>query len=160
MKLLIGFGNEMRGDEGLGPRLVREVARWNNPGLEVVYPRQLTPELAERMSAADAVLFIDAVRRQPDICMRRVQPGTERYDPHALDPVGLLALTSALYGARPPAWLLTIPGDRFSFSRELSEVGKGRLEEAVPWVRTWLLADEDGQEEAPALAEMELGAGD
>ncbi|MFO0966996.1 MAG: hydrogenase maturation protease [Gemmataceae bacterium] len=160
MKLLIGFGNEMRGDDGLGPRLVRAVAGWKAPDLEIVDAHQLTPELAERIVAAEAVLFIDAVRKQPGIRMRRLQPATENRDPHILNPEGLLGLAQALSRNHPPAWLLTIPGDRFGFSTELSEAGKKRLEEALPWVRTWLLAGAAYQPEGKIEAETELGTGD
>ena len=59
--LIIGYGNPLRGDDGVGWRVAEAVAAALPDGAaEVLTVHQLTPELAELMSRADRVIFIDA----------------------------------------------------------------------------------------------------
>ncbi len=44
--LVLGYGNELRGDDGLGPLVARTVADANIPGVRVLTARQLLPEFA------------------------------------------------------------------------------------------------------------------
>ena len=60
MRLVIGYGNELRRDDGLGPQAARAVAGWGMPGVLALSCHQLTPELAEIVADAEEALFIDA----------------------------------------------------------------------------------------------------
>jgi len=46
MILLIGYGNELRGDDAIGPLVARALAELRLPGTQVLALTQLTPELA------------------------------------------------------------------------------------------------------------------
>lgn len=57
--LLIGLGNMLRGDDGVGPYLAERAAgQW--PQLRVRGVHQMTPELSSDLAEARRVLFIDA----------------------------------------------------------------------------------------------------
>lgn len=59
--LIIGYGNPLRGDDGLGWHVAQRLAAvlpQHRARIEVCH--QLTPELAEPISRADLVIFIDA----------------------------------------------------------------------------------------------------
>ena len=61
--LVIGIGNPLRGDDGVGWALVEDLeASLPDPGpcLELRVVHQLTPELAVELAEAQRVLFIDA----------------------------------------------------------------------------------------------------
>jgi hypothetical protein len=58
--LVIGYGNELRGDDGVGPAAARAVAAWNEPGVQGIATHQLTPELADAIAGAEEVVFVDA----------------------------------------------------------------------------------------------------
>jgi hypothetical protein len=58
--LLIGYGNELRGDDGVGPYVAREIDRRDLPGVRTFALHQLAPELAEEIAGADGVIFVDA----------------------------------------------------------------------------------------------------
>lgn len=69
--LVIGYGNPLRSDDGLGWRVAEELqARLqmqieghtaaSAAGLEIITCQQLNPELAEPISRADLTVFIDA----------------------------------------------------------------------------------------------------
>jgi Ni,Fe-hydrogenase maturation factor len=76
---------------------------------------QLTPETAQTLQAVEVVVFVDACVdiKERDVCLRRLEAGPGAGMGHTSDPRWLLALTEALYGWRPEAWLLTIPATDF-----------------------------------------------
>jgi Ni,Fe-hydrogenase maturation factor len=58
-RLVIGIGNPLRGDDGVGRWLAQRAGRWLAPA-QLRTVQQLTPELAADIALASRVLFIDA----------------------------------------------------------------------------------------------------
>lgn len=122
--LILGYGNPLRSDDGVGWQAAVQLFRENqSPNVEVRPCHQLTPELAETISRADAVLFID--------CIRKGTPGDFRCEEihwqagsisftHDLSPTALLDLASQLFGSCPRAFLLTVSGECFATGESLS----------------------------------------
>lgn len=141
MKLLIGYGNELRRDDGVGPRVARIVASWRLPHLQVLALHQLTPELVDQMSRVDEVLFVDAqiVRDQhTDVNLQQLGvPAISEGMSHLHRPESLLGLCRVLHERVPIAWLLTIPGADFEFGSEISPIAEEGVREAVRQVREW-----------------------
>ena len=148
--LLIGLGNRLRSDDGAGVRLA-EAIEAQGSGLEVLICHQLTPDLAEPISRASAVLFMDAwvaaagkseaQASSPALLPPQLQPlkASASGDPsgHALTPAQLLALSRALYGSCPPAWQLLIPGEQWQVGEQLSAQTTAACREALPLVLAW-----------------------
>jgi hydrogenase maturation protease len=126
--LLIGFGNELRGDDGAGCRVARRLQcclerRLGRSALVIVVP-QLLPELAEPIGRARLVVFVDA--------SMHLSPGLVRCTPvragtavtsslgHHQSAQGLLGMARALYGRAPPAWQYAIGGASFGYQTNLS----------------------------------------
>jgi hydrogenase maturation protease len=123
--LVIGYGNDLRGDDGAGPRVAAEVAAWGWPGVEALAVHQLTPELAEPLSRAGRAVFVDAAVGGEGVAARQLGPVPARGGlGHASDPAGLLALARAVFGRCPEAWLLAVPGSHFGFGPGLSETAE------------------------------------
>lgn len=59
--LLIGIGNEYRGDDGLGPLVAREMQRRSLPGVDVREESGEGASLMGTWEAADHVVIVDAV---------------------------------------------------------------------------------------------------
>ncbi|MCX6902339.1 MAG: hydrogenase maturation protease [Verrucomicrobia bacterium] len=129
--LVVGYGNELRGDDAVGPGVADSVRDWDLPGVQVLKLHQLTPELSEVVASAEAVIFVDAAfaAENADVQVRSIGPSTETaMSAHASNPSALLALAQALFGRRPPAWLVTIPAVNFALGAPLSataEQGRG-----------------------------------
>jgi hydrogenase maturation protease len=139
VKLIIGYGNELRGDDGAGPRAARTVSTWALPGVQALAVHQLTPELVVHIRAADEVLFIDAAQQTQAMSIAPLHPrDDERGWAHIAHPAALLALTEALYGCHPPATLVTIPARDFGFGAELSSLAAEGLVQALRWISGWL----------------------
>jgi hydrogenase maturation protease len=136
--LVIGYGNELRGDDAAGPRVAEAVAGWRLDGVRAVTVPQLTPELSEVIAAARAVIFADAALDASSNAVQ-VHPLEACQDKglgsHCVDPRSLLALAQALYGKCPPAWLVTVPARDFAIGEPLSEHAQRGLREALECVR-------------------------
>ena len=117
--LIIGYGNMLRGDDAAGPRAARRLRRRGVPAIDVHQP---TPELAETVSRAALVAFIDASVDPPpgEIRVTPVWDSRSVVDHHA-GPGGLLRLARDVYGRAPKALLISIGADSFELGRPLSK---------------------------------------
>jgi hydrogenase maturation protease len=114
--LILACGNTLRSDDGVGPWL----ADWaeqhfaEDPRIRVISRQQWTPDLAEDIASADAVLFLDcSVESAPgEIQLRPVapQPSTPGLATHHTNAAELLAVAQGLYGAIPKTSLLLTIG--------------------------------------------------
>ena len=136
--LVIGYGNTLRGDDGVGPRVAEAIHQLALPGVRALVCPMLTPELADPISRARTVIFVDAAVDAPQkVQLRRLTPNdTSQLMAHAADPRTLLALSRDVFGHVPQAWWLTIPAVKMEFSEELSPLAQGGLIEAVEKIRT------------------------
>ena len=135
--LVIGYGNTLRSDDGVGAKVAAAVAELALPGVTVLVRHQLTPELAETISEARAVIFVDAAAdASTEVQVRRLEPaGGAQLMAHAADPRTLLALAKQLFGRCPPAWWLTIPVENLEFGEELSPLARRGFETALEKIR-------------------------
>lgn len=146
--LVIGFGNTLRGDDGVGPRVAEAVEALHWPGVRTLVCTQLTPELAEPISQVRAVIFVDAAVDAPrEVQLRPLLPAeTSQLMAHAADPRTMLALARDVFGHVPQAWWLTIPATDLGFSEHLSATALHGLQRAIELIREFLpRATNDGQ---------------
>ncbi len=123
---IIGYGNLHRRDDGIGPHVADRLKRrfGGVGGVNIVSLHQLGPELAEDLSEAAGVIFIDAAPRPlPGGCsFREILPFSDmhRID-HSLTADALLGLTKLIYNRCPRAWMVSVEGNDFGFGEGLSE---------------------------------------
>jgi len=147
--LIIGYGNPLRSDDGVGWQAGRLLA----PALagqdaRVITCHQLTPELAEPLSQCRRAVFIDADAngRPGEIHRRRgrPQPPVASSFTHTCSPAGLLASARQLYGRCPQAIVITVSAQSFDYGEALSPVVAAALPKVVEQVRAWVrVADAD-----------------
>jgi len=131
--LVIGYGNTLRGDDGVGPRVAETLEAMHLPGVKTLICQQLSPEHAAPISLADTVIFVDAAVDSPkQVQLRRLQPSdTSQLMAHAADPRTMLALSRDVFGHVPQAWWLTIPAVSLEFSESLTPKARLGFAEAV-----------------------------
>lgn len=139
MILVIGYGNSLCGDDGIGPCAVEHMALGNDEvhlAVEYLSLRQLTPELAEPISRAQAVIFVDAAMGGTvgEIhCTELLSPAesfqiTQGAFTHHVSAGLLLESARLLYGNCPAAYLYTINGENFNLGDSFS----AKVEAALP----------------------------
>jgi hydrogenase maturation protease len=138
--LVIGYGNELRGDDGAGPRVARAVAAWRRAGVSAIDVHQLVPELAEVLASVNRAVFVDAalengVRTEVEpISLARDEASLENVSGHTCDPRRLLGLARLLYGHCPDAWLVTVPAADLGFREGLSPQADEGVAQALGYI--------------------------
>jgi hydrogenase maturation protease len=108
----------------------------NLPGVHTLTCNLLTPELAETISQASRVVFVDAAVDAGDVELRELVPAkSSQVFAHAAGPETLLAMARDLFGRVPRAWCLAIPVDNLQIGEELSQKARRGLREAVEAIR-------------------------
>jgi len=129
--LIIGIGNPLRSDDGLGWAVVEQLSRDCIMGYDIHTVYQLTPEVAQWMAAVNLVIMIDASHEgEPgEMSIRPLflpaQPSA--VGTHYTTPEELAALTVALYGQCPPIVVVTMTGADFSIGEKLSSIVAQRI---------------------------------
>jgi hydrogenase maturation protease len=135
--LIVGYGNSLRTDDGLGWHAACRLA--SDPrfaGMTILQRHQLVPELAYEISVAAFVVFIDAATSIPpgQVAVERVQPleptsgGTMS---HRFSPSELVALAQGLYGRSPEVCVVSCGAQSLELGDQLSSVVEA---EALPKV--------------------------
>lgn len=138
--LVIGYGNPLRGDDGVGWMAVKQLEGLADPSrVRVQAVHQLTPELADPISKAELVIFIDAAADQPpgylssSVVKCPDRPGAGPMA-HHLTPAGLLGLAQHVFGHAPDGLLFTVGGEDFSHKEGLSPAVKQACDRLVQHV--------------------------
>ena len=141
--LVFAVGNESRGDDALGPLLLRELQVWLTEsgladGFELLEEFQLQVEHAMDMKGRRLVLFIDAGLDTPvPYAFYRARENEERvlYS-HALAPEALLKVYEQLYQQAPPeVFVLCIAGESFELGQPLSAQAMIRQSSALAFIK-------------------------
>jgi hydrogenase maturation protease len=133
--LLIGCGNALRRDDGIGPHIAMVVERWKLPGVVTRAVFGLTPELAEYVAAARRVIFVDARLAMDESQRCEVRRLAADDHPttlgHAFDPTSLLALAGHAYDRWPPALCVIVPAFDMSLGEGFSPIARRAIREAL-----------------------------
>lgn len=140
MTLVFAIGNRERADDGVAA----EVCRLVSPGeWTMIETMELTPEMAERVSAARRAIFVDADYRggEPSVEALGVEARCPGPLTHSLRPSDLILMARRLFGFSGEAWLLRVPGVEFGLGNPLSETAKANAEVAAKLLEELLQQD-------------------
>jgi hydrogenase maturation protease len=147
--LIIGYGNPLRQDDGLGWQAANHLAKQlEGKPVDVIACHQLMPELAESAQGARAVLFIDA--RHDGTPGELSSQDVENLKPlgsplvHFMDPSAVMHYAQEFYGHCPPAKVLSMAGASFDYGEGLSAPVQEALPKLFQWVNDWIQTGEGG----------------
>lgn len=132
--LLVGYGNAMRSDDGLGWHAAERLAEDQRLAGSVVLQRQqLTPELALDISESALVVLIDAsTALAPGVfSVTMVEPAADVLDrtwSHHVSPTTLVAIARELYGRACEVYVVSCGVQSLDIGDRLSPV----VEQALP----------------------------
>jgi hydrogenase maturation protease len=131
--LVIGYGNTLRCDDGVGPRVAEGIEALGLKGVLTLSCHQITPEIAYPISMAGSVLFVDAAVDEPGrLQLRRIEAcSSSQVLEHAPSPKTLLALARDAFGRAPQAWMLTVPAEVLGYGEELSPMAQRGVKKAI-----------------------------
>ncbi|NJM70701.1 MAG: hydrogenase maturation protease [Scytonema sp. RU_4_4] len=132
--VIIGYGNDLRGDDAAGLRVSDAIASWKLANVSTLCVPQLTPELAESLANVDVTIFVDAypatAQQDVQVCPIKVTDASVTMG-HSSNPSYLLTLTQAVYGCSPQGWWVMVPGVNFELGESLSSVAERGIEIAL-----------------------------
>lgn len=133
--LVVGYGNVLRTDDGVGWHAAERLARDSRlSGATVLARHQLTPELALDISQATFVVLLDAGHDQPagTFAIAPVErTGGGSASSHHLDPATLLALADELYGPPPSVFMVRVGVESVEVGDRLSPIVEAALPRLV-----------------------------
>jgi len=145
--LIFGYGNPSRGDDALGPLLLERLESHGFPGIECLTDFQLQVEHALDLEGRGLALFIDAhLSCRPPFAFTALNPKADRsYTTHAMSPAAVLQVFAEIHhGPPPPAFLLSIRGERFELGEGLSPEAQANLEAAAQFAAQLCARPETG----------------
>ena len=137
--LVIGFGNTLRGDDGLGPLIADQVERWGLSNVRTLALAQLAPELAVELAGADLAIFVDASAESATsgVQVEMIKP-LNQVSPaliHASSARFLLGLCQAAYGRLPRSYVVCVPAVDFALGEGLSDLAVDGMRQALHTIR-------------------------
>jgi hydrogenase maturation protease len=163
--LVVGVGNELRADDGVGQVVAK--ALWSQrhglPALAsaaVIWSAQLVPEIALDLSCASFAVFVDAAydgRAPGSVHLSQFDSEVTSKDRRRqvadafgcwvdLSPTALLSLSAELFGATPPAALVTVSVDVPTIGVGLSPLVRAAVPIAVRVVEAAIASWQDAGE--------------
>jgi hydrogenase maturation protease len=152
--LVIAWGNPLREDDGVAWHVLEGLRslkpRPGLPALHLRHAHQLAPEMAECVSRAQGVVFVDARREGTpgEVRCEEIAPSAGSNPlAHSLSPQALLLYARQLYGRAPEAVVLSVAGERFGMGESLSPVVRRAIPRAIRAVvrqaKAWALASRE-----------------
>lgn len=135
--LVVGYGNPLRADEGLGCHAARQIAHHlrGDERVEIVPCHELAANIVEKIGTAEFVIFVDASTEG--------EPGTiteSSVHPESMftgtlgenvTPATLLAAANARHKKCPSAVLFTLTGWCFEIGEHMSAIVNERFHDLV-----------------------------
>lgn len=131
--LIVGFGNTVRGDDGLGPLVTGSLEDGQMPPCahaRIAYRPQLDVSLVAELHEVDLAIFVDARQDEDDALIRvaNIEPQKDSlqspilsHSTHSMAISVLLSIVSKWYGRQPSCYLVQPKGFDFSFRETISE---------------------------------------
>ncbi|MCK6544957.1 hydrogenase maturation protease [Myxococcota bacterium] len=149
--LVVGLGNPLRGDDGLGARVVELLS--GVEGLDTRAEHGPTPELAEEIAHYARVVFVDAA-----VCDAGASEGASELVPvvalgasaarsvlgHALDVPTVVRLARELFDFRGEAYVCGLRAERFDRPFALTPAAEARAHDAAARLRELVAPIEPG----------------
>lgn len=136
--LVVGFGNPLRRDDGVGIQCVERLqATINDPPVTFLTMFQPLPELVEWFKAVDKLILVDASADLPAGVIERRQitcGDVHNRATHTITIHWLLSLCNAVYGCAPETVIFTIGGLDFGYGEGLSAMIELRLNRLVEYI--------------------------
>lgn len=132
--VVLACGNTDRGDDALGPALLRRIEALGLAGVTTIEDYQLNIEHALDIENAGVALFIDAGAGTPSpfSFTELVPDGALSHSTHAIEPPAVLATFQRVFHrSPPPSFALCVGGGSFELGTAMSPAAEANL--AATW---------------------------
>ena len=137
---IIGIGNTIRGDDGVGKYVAEQIEKNNLPGITVITTHQLDMGLAEDISKFDTVLFIDASFSENTFSLLPLLPDNHPSQSfsHQVNASVIVSLSQQLFSTHTKFYICAIGVNNFEIGNGISETTKANADAAIAAITNWL----------------------
>lgn len=137
---IVGIGNTLRSDDGVGAHICQLLEEKRLPAVTVITTQQLDIALADDLSKFDSVVFIDASLEEETISFGPLlaEDHQARAFSHQINAAMLVSLTSKLFSTNTQFYICAIGAYNFEMGNRLSEKAIRNATEAASLLAKWI----------------------
>ncbi|MBN8688552.1 MAG: hydrogenase maturation protease [Chitinophagales bacterium] len=143
--LIIGVGNTLMGDDGIGAYVAARLQGMELPGVHCITVQQMTSDLLEEMSRAAHTVIVDASVETAPVHFYKVAETAEAgaSASHYTSAVQLLRMAELVYAKTLSVYICAIGAPDFTLRESLSFAGKKNADQAVSTILGWINGHEN-----------------
>lgn len=115
MRAIIGYGNELRGEDAFGLDVIKELQKLSLKDTKLISAHQLTPEIVLELQEADEIIFIDTCLDEKNpyalACSLSRQSGLNLS--HHISPKTIIYMLKSLYARLPDFYIYSMMSNSF-----------------------------------------------
>ncbi len=120
MRVIVGYGNELRGEDAFGVHVIKELQRFHLKNTKLISAFQLTPEITLKLLEANEIIFIDASNNEKDhyalACSLSRQSSFNLS--HHISPNSIVGMLNSLYNKHPNFFIYSMLTNSFDNIRD------------------------------------------
>jgi len=140
-RLIIGYGNREKADEGAGCYIAEIIQQKGCKDTEAISVQELTPSLASFIVQAKTVIFISSYflfeNMKPETIVKHFLPDCKRQKMernHSEPPYSLLSFIESIYHHKPNAFWILIPAVNSQKGSDFSSSTQKAIQDAITYL--------------------------
>ena len=131
--LLIGMGNTLRSDDGIGAFICAKIEAMQVEQLSTMIVQQLQVEIIEELLQFDAIIIVDASVGKDDIEFSALKTNETQTvsSSHHINAAMLHALAEKVCGKKLNMYLCAVPAENFEIGETLSQLALINANKAI-----------------------------
>jgi hydrogenase maturation protease len=141
---IVGIGNPLRSDDGVGAVVCQQLEEKKIPGLAVVITQQLDIGMTEDLSKFERVIFVDASLNEETISFQQLtsENNQPQSSSHHINAALLVNLTRQLFSTNTQFYMCAIGAHNFEMGNGLSETTISNANATVALLTEWIQAND------------------
>ncbi|MDP2894632.1 MAG: hypothetical protein Q8N78_09750 [Sulfurimonas sp.] len=132
MRAVVGYGNELRGEDAFGVDVIKELQKFHLKNTKLISALQLTPEMVLELLEADEIIFVDACYDEENhyalACSLSRQSGFNLS--HHITPKSVIGMLKSLYEKHPNFFIYSMMTNSFDNIKN-ENIYKMKIEQIV-----------------------------
>lgn len=138
--LIVGIGNTIRGDDGIGAYVCSAIDHLDMKGVQTLIVQQLDTGLIDELLSTDKIVLVDAAVSGEDVRFYLLNDdvGYPISVSHHINANLLASLITKLYGKKLNLMMCAVKGENFDMGQRLSVTAKQNADNAVGLIVNWI----------------------
>lgn len=133
--VIVGIGNELRGDDGIGKEFIES---FDEEGVDKIHLTFPDIDIIERIAQYDVVIFVDASVKTDRFKIREITEGKADPLSHHISLESITQLAKRLYNPNLKSYVVEIQGYDFGFSCQITPQARKNILEAQAHLKEFI----------------------